>query len=70
MQKQTPKRKGRLPKAEAEKKQLQGKRMFINGLSYSEIADITDLHIETVKNWAKAEDWEGARKMHAVSIGR
>ncbi len=69
MAKQPTKRKGRLPKAVAEKKQLQGKRMYINGLSHNEIADITDLHIETVKNWSKTDDWDAARKMHSVSIG-
>ena len=69
MAKQPTKRKGRLPKAVSEKKRLQGKRMYINGLSHSEIADITDLHIETIKNWATADDWDAARKMHAVSIG-
>ncbi|MDB0601083.1 hypothetical protein PL373_07975 [Tenacibaculum maritimum] len=62
-------RKGRLPKAVSEKRKRDGKRMFINGLSHTEIAEIFEVHIDTVKNWAKLDEWEEARKMHAVSIG-
>ncbi len=63
------KRKGRLPKALSDKKRLDGKRMFINGLTYSEIAQILDVYIDTVKGWAKLDEWEELKKMHAVSIG-
>jgi hypothetical protein len=62
-------RRGRLPKAESDKKKRDGKRMFINGLSFSEIAEISDVYIDTVKNWAKLDDWEDYKKMHSVSIG-
>ncbi|MFL0104966.1 hypothetical protein, partial [Tenacibaculum maritimum] len=33
------------------------------------IADITELHVDTIKNWAKLDEWEDAKKMHAISIG-
>jgi len=62
-------RRGRLPKAESDKKKRDGKRMFINGLSFSEIAEISNVYIDTVKNWAKLDDWEDYKKMHSVSIG-
>ena len=69
MAKTTTKRKGRLPKAVSEKRRRDGKRMFINGLSHSEIAEITEVHIDTVKNWGRLDEWNEAKKMHAVSIG-
>lgn len=63
------KRKGRLTKEQSEKKRLDGKRMFINGLSYTEISKILEVHIDTVKKYALADHWEDAKKMHQVSIG-
>ena len=62
-------RRGRLPKAESDKKKRDGKRMYINGLSFSVIAEISNVYIDTVKNWAKLDDWEDFKKMHSVSIG-
>ncbi|QKX04877.1 hypothetical protein HN014_08085 [Aquimarina sp. TRL1] len=66
--KKAPPRKGRLPKAVSEKRRKDGKRMFINGLSYADIAEILDTHIDTVKNWSKLDNWEEAKKMHTISI--
>lgn len=69
MAKKTNTRKGRLPKEVSEKRRRDGKRMYINGLSYSDIAEISEVHIDTVKNWAALDNWEDAKKMHSVSIG-
>lgn len=68
MAKQTTTRKGRLPKAVSQKRRRDGKRMYIKGLSYAYIAEITESHIDTVKNWSKLDNWEEAKKMHSVSI--
>lgn len=64
----TQKRKGRLPKAISEKKQLEGRRLFINGLTEQEIADVLELHIDTIKKFSKDNQWEDSKKMHSVSI--
>lgn len=64
----TGKRKGRLPKAVSEKKQLEGRRLYINGLTETEIADVLELHIETIRKFSKDNKWEDSKKMHSVSI--
>lgn len=61
-------RKGRLPKAVSEKKQLEARRLYINGLTEAEIADVLELHVETIRKWAKEGNWEDSKKMHSVSI--
>ncbi|WP_372747043.1 hypothetical protein [Lutibacter sp.] len=59
---------GRLNKNEADKKKRQGLRMFINGFSKDEIADILEVHIETVKRWANQFNWEDEKDVHSISI--
>jgi len=62
------KKKGRMPKAVAEKKQAEGKRMFVNGFTLSEIADILGVYIDTVKSWHVKYEWEKARNIQSISI--
>lgn len=59
---------GRLTKKESDKKRRQGKRMFINGFSKQEIAEILEVHIETVKRWYKQDEWQNEKDMHSLSI--
>lgn len=59
---------GRLTKKESDRKKRQGKRMFINGFSRAEIADIIDVHIETVKRWYKQYEWQDAKDIHSFSV--
>lgn len=59
---------GRLTKKESDKKKRQGKRMFINGFSENEIADVLEVHLETIKRWSKKDGWEEAKDIHSLSI--
>lgn len=59
---------GRLTKKESDKKRRQGKRMFINGFSRQEIAEILEVHIETIKRWYKQDEWQKEKDMHSLSI--
>ena len=59
---------GRLTKKESDKKKRQGKRMFINGFSHNEIADVLEVHLETIKRWSKKDGWEEAKDIHSLSI--
>ena len=59
---------GRLTKKESDTKKRQGKRMFINGFSKDEIADILEVHIETIKRWHKQDEWEKEKDVHSLSI--
>ncbi len=59
---------GRLTKKESDTKKRQGKRMFINGFSPQEIADILEVHIETIKRWKKQYDWQKEKDVHSLSI--
>jgi len=57
-----------MTKKESDKKQRQGKRMYINDFSLDEIAEILEVHIDTIKRWAKKDGWEDARAIHSISI--
>jgi len=59
---------GRLTKKESDTKKRQGKRMFINGFTPVEIADILEVHIETIKRWKKQGDWQKEKDVHSLSI--
>lgn len=59
---------GRLTKKESEKKKRQGKRMFINGFSKDEIAEIIEVHIETINRWHKQDEWQKEKDVHSLSI--
>ena len=66
---QKPKRKGRLPKAQSDKKRREGKRMFVkNGLTLSEIAEILEVYIDTVKKWHRNDGWAKAKDLQVISI--
>ena len=59
---------GRLTKKESDQKKRQGKRMYVNGFSRIEIAEILEVHIETVKRWYKDYKWQDEKDMHSLSI--
>lgn len=59
---------GRLTKKESDKKKRQGKRMYINGFSINEIADVLEVHAETIKRWSKQDGWQEAKEIHSLSI--
>lgn len=59
---------GRMTKKESDKKKRQGKRMFINGFSNDEIADVLEVHIETISRWAKKDEWQETKDIHSLSI--
>jgi len=59
---------GRLTKKESDQKKRQGKKMFINGFSQNEIADVLEVHLETIKRWYKKYDWQDAKDIHSLSI--
>ncbi|CAL2108190.1 conserved hypothetical protein [Tenacibaculum sp. 190524A02b] len=63
------KRKGRLSKAQADKKRAEGKRMYVkSGLTVNDIADILEVHIDTIKRWAKNDQWEKAKNLQVITI--
>lgn len=59
---------GRLTKKQSDQKKRQGKRMFINGFSVDEIAEILEVHIETIKRWLKDQNWQKEKDVHSLSI--
>jgi len=59
----------RMRKEVADKKKRDGKRMFIRGYSLNEIAEVTEVYIDTIKKWAKEDDWQTAKDVHSISIG-
>lgn len=59
---------GRLNKKESDQKKRQGKRMYVNGFSRMEIAEILEVHIETIKRWYKKYEWQDEKDMHSLSI--
>jgi len=60
--------KGRLTKKESDRKKRQGKRMFINGFSKDEIAEILEVHLETIKRWHKQYGWQKEKDVHSLSV--
>tara|TARA_R110002050_G_scaffold295237_1_gene453859 strand:- start:18305 stop:18793 length:489 start_codon:yes stop_codon:yes gene_type:complete len=62
-------RTGRLKKSEADRKKRQGQRMFINGISKDEIAEILEVHIETINRWYRDYNWQADKDLHSISIG-
>lgn len=61
--------KGRLTKKDSDKKKRQGQRMYINGLSKDEIAEILRVHIETINRWYKQYNWQEDKDLHSITIG-
>lgn len=62
-------RKGRLPKAVGDKKQAEGKRMYVkSGLTLNDIAELLELGIDTIKRWYKTGEWEKAKNLQVISI--
>lgn len=59
---------GRLTKQQSDAKKRQGLRMYINGFSKQEIAEILEVHLETVKRWANQFNWEDEKGVHSISI--
>lgn len=59
---------GRLTKKQSDQKKRQGKRMFINGFSKDEIAEILEVHVQTIDRWYKSENWQKEKDVHSLSI--
>lgn len=59
---------GRLTKKESDHKKRQGKTMFVNSFSQNEVADVLEVHLETIKKWYKNYAWQDARDIRSLSI--
>lgn len=58
----------RMKKSLSEAKQRQGEKMYINGFSKNEIAEVLEVHPETINRWCIDNEWEEAKKVHNISI--
>lgn len=66
--KETTKRKGRLPKAESDAKRKEGKRMYVRGSSLEVIAEVLEVHIDTIKSWKRTDRWEHSKSLYSISL--
>lgn len=62
------KRKGRLPKAESDAKRKEGKRMYVRSSSLELIAEVLEVHIDTIKSWKRADRWEKSKSLYSISL--
>jgi len=58
----------RITNLDRDKKMLEGKSLFIKNFSFQSISDIINISVDTLKKWAKDENWNAAKKMHSISI--
>lgn len=58
----------RIPNNVLDKKKLNGKELYIKGLSIQSISDIVDISIATLNKWKVSYHWEDAKKLNNLSI--
>jgi hypothetical protein len=58
----------RYSKEKSDKKRQQAKDMYVKMFDLETIADILDVSMNTLKRWAKDEDFEQARKSSFISL--
>lgn len=58
----------KLTKNESKQKRAYAKSLFIKSFDCDTIAGILDLKVSTIKNWARDDDFEGARKASFIGL--
>lgn len=59
--------KGRISNAERDKKKSDGKNLYCKGLSFQSISQIVGISIDSLKNWAKAENWDEEKDLYNIT---